>query len=160
MDVKIETATKRMLDRLYEIEQQSFHQEAFSKRMIGYLLEDYNSLSLVARVNDEVVAFAIGRLESEDDSRFGHIFTLETLPAFQRRGIAKKLLTRLETFFIKKGAGESRLEVREDNFAAITLYQKLGYQQVGRLEGYYGKAPGLYLKKKLQLKKQSFMPQC
>jgi len=43
------------------------------------------------------------------------------------------------------------LEVREDNVAAVNLYQKLGYKKVGRLENYYGNAHGLHLKKMLQL---------
>jgi ribosomal protein S18 acetylase RimI-like enzyme len=44
---------------------------------------------------------------------------------------------------------ECRLEVREDNAAALNLYQKLGYKKVGKLEKYYGEAHGLYLQKTL-----------
>jgi ribosomal protein S18 acetylase RimI-like enzyme len=153
MDVRIQTATPKLLDKLYDIEKLSFQHEAFSKREIGYLLRDYNSISLVARADGNIVAFAIGRMEQEGGTLFGHIFTLETLPSHRRIGIAKKLLNELETLFAERGAVESRLEVREDNAAAISLYEKLGYKRVGRLEGYYGKAPGLYLKKDLSPKK-------
>jgi ribosomal protein S18 acetylase RimI-like enzyme len=153
MDVKIVTATTKLLDKLYEIEKQSFQREAFSKRDIGYLLRDYNSISLAGQVEGEVVAFVIGRMEMEGGTLFGHIFTLETLPAHRRTGIAQKLLTELEALFAERGAMESRLEVREDNEAAISLYQKLGYKQVSLLEGYYGIAHGLYLKKDLTHKK-------
>jgi ribosomal protein S18 acetylase RimI-like enzyme len=149
MDARIETATVKLLDKLYEIEKQSFQHEAFSKREIGYLLKDYNSISLVARVKGDVVAFAIGRIEQEKGTLYGHIFTLETLPLHRRKGIAKKLLNNLETMFAERGAKESRLEVRENNVAAITLYQKFGYEQVCRLEGYYGNATGLHFKKEL-----------
>ena len=152
MAVKIGTATIKLLDRLYEIEKQSFQHEAFSKREIGYLLKDYNSVSLVARVNGDVVAFAIGRIEQEEGTLYGHIFTLETLPLHRRKGIAKKLLKELEAMFAERGARESRLEVRENNIAAVTLYQKFGYEQVGRLEGYYGNANGLHFKKELVTK--------
>jgi ribosomal protein S18 acetylase RimI-like enzyme len=155
MDVRIQTATAKLLDTLYEIEKQSFQHEAFSKREIDYLLRDYNSISLAALVNGDVVAFAIGRMEQEDGMLFGHIFTLETLSTHRRKGIAEKLLSELETLFVERGAVESRLEVREDNAAAISLYEKLGYKRVGRLEGYYGKAPGLYLKKDLSPKNPS-----
>lgn len=149
MAVKIATATIKLLDKLYEIEKQSFQHEAFSKREIGYLLKDYNSITLVARVNGDVVAFAIGRMEQEDGTLYGHIFTLETLPLHRRKGIAKKLLEELEGMFAERGAKESRLEVREDNVVAVTLYRKFGYRQVGRLEGYYGNATGLSFKKAL-----------
>jgi ribosomal protein S18 acetylase RimI-like enzyme len=59
------------------------------------------------------------------------------------------LLKELETFFKDEGAVESRLEVREDNVAAINLYLKLGYMPVVKLERYYKDAHGLYLKKNL-----------
>jgi ribosomal protein S18 acetylase RimI-like enzyme len=149
MDARIETATVKLLDKLYEIEKQSFQHEAFSKREIGYLLKDYNSISLAAKVNGVVVAFAIGRMEQEEGTLYGHIFTLETLSLFRRKGIAKKLLKELEAMFGERGARESRLEVRENNVAAIALYQKFGYKQTGRLEGYYENATGLIFKKEL-----------
>jgi len=44
---------------------------------------------------------------------------------------------------------ECRLEVRQDNAAAIGLYKRLGYEEIGLLEGYYGRKHGLYLKKNL-----------
>ncbi len=150
MDIIIESATLRLLDRLYEIEKQSFQEEAFSKQEISYLLTDYNAISLVARVNSEIVGFIIGRIEIARGALYGHIFTLETLPSHRREGVAEKLLRELEAAFKRKGAIESRLEVREDNVAAISLYQKLGYKSVGKLEKYYGNAHGLYFKKCLQ----------
>jgi ribosomal protein S18 acetylase RimI-like enzyme len=152
MDIKIETATISLLDKLYEIEKRSFQHEAFSKLEIGYLLKDYNSISLVARVEGEIAGFAIGRIEETNGILRGHIFTIETLPSHRRKGVAQKLLTELEMLFAERGVAESRLEVREDNVAAIRLYEKLGYEQVGRLERYYGKAHGLYLKKNLSPK--------
>lgn len=151
MDIKIESATLQLLDRLYEIEKQSFQKEAFSKQEIGYLLADYNAMSLIARVNSEIVGFIIGRIEITRGTLYGHIITLETLPSYRRRGVAEKLLRALEALFSRKGATESRLEVREDNIVAINLYQKLGYKSVAKLEGYYGTAHGLYLQKNLHL---------
>ena len=40
MGIEIETATIRNLDRLYEIEKQSFQKEAFTKQEIASLLTD------------------------------------------------------------------------------------------------------------------------
>ncbi len=151
MDIEIEFATLNMLDKLYEIEKQSFQREAFKRRQIAFLLTDYNAISLVAKVNGGIVAFAIGRLDVARETPYGHILTLETLPSHRRKGIAEKLLKQLETFFAEKGAVEIRLEVREDNVPAIALYTKLGYSRVGKLERYYGDAHGLYFKKQLRL---------
>jgi ribosomal-protein-alanine acetyltransferase len=149
MEIKIETATIKLLDKLCEIEKQSFQKEAFTKQQIGYLLTAYNSITFVARVNDEIVGFAIGSIDVNRGTPNGHVLTIEALPSYRRRGIAEKLLKELETFFKEKGAVESRLEVREDNVAAMSLYLKLGYKPVAKLERYYKDAHGLYLKKKL-----------
>jgi ribosomal protein S18 acetylase RimI-like enzyme len=137
------------LDKLYEIEKQSFQKEAFTKQQIAYLLTDYNAVSLMARANGEVIAFAIGRIDVVRGTRYGHILTIETLPSHRRKGVAQKLLTELEELFRQKGSVESRLEVREDNASAISLYLSLGYKRAGRLERYYGNAHGLFLKKQL-----------
>ena len=53
MEVKIETATIKLLDKLYELEEECFDQEAFSKRQIAYLLTDYNTIALVAKVDGD-----------------------------------------------------------------------------------------------------------
>ena len=149
MDIEIESITLKLLDKLYDIEKQSFQREAFTRRQIAYLLTDYNSISLVARVNGEIVAFAIGRIDVARGTPYGHVLTLETLPSHCRKGVGEKLLGQLEALFAEKGAVESRLEVRENNVVAIALYEKLGYRKVGKLEKYYGDAHGLYFKKNL-----------
>ncbi len=149
MRIEIETATIKLLDRLFEIEKHSFEKEAFTKTEIAYLLTDYNAIGLAARVNGEIVGFAIGRIYAAKGTSYGHILTIEALPSHRRKGVAERLLTDLEALFKEKGAKESRLEVREDNAAAISLYEKLGYKRAGKLERYYGDAHGLYLKKTL-----------
>jgi ribosomal-protein-alanine acetyltransferase len=150
MEIVIEDASVRFLDEFYSIEKQCFDHEAFSKRQIGYLLTDYNSVSLLARVNGEIAGFIIGRIDVERDSIVGHILTIDVARLCRRMGIATKLLTRVEEVFKDKGVKESRLEVREGNTAAFSLYKKLGYKQVAKLDHYYRDAHGLYLTKPLQ----------
>jgi ribosomal-protein-alanine acetyltransferase len=150
MAVKIEDTSIRLLGKLYEIEKQCFGQEAFTKQQLTYLLTAYNAIGLAARVNSEIAGFAIARVDIGRNTSFGHILTVDIAPAYRRKGIAQKLLQEIETIFREKGIKECRLEVREDNVAALTLYQKLGYKKVGKLEKYYGEAHGLYLQKALR----------
>lgn len=149
MEIHIETASIKLLDKLYEIEEQCFEQEAFTKRQISYLLTDYNSIPLVAKVDIIVAGFIIAQVEIENSTMFGHIITINVASPFRRRGIATKMLKEIEVILKQKGITECHLEVREDNSAALKLYHKAGYQRVGRLEKYYGKEHGLYLKKTL-----------
>jgi [ribosomal protein S18]-alanine N-acetyltransferase len=149
MEVKIETATIKLLDKLYEIEEECFDQVAFTKRQIAYLLTDYNTIALVAKANSDIAGFIIAQVEVEENTEFGHIITINVTPTCRRQGIAKKLLREIETLLKQKGITESHLEVREDNNTAIKLYLNSGYQKIGKLEKYYGKKHGLYLKKTL-----------
>lgn len=147
MEIKVEDASIKFLDKFYEIEKKCFQREAFTKQQIAYLLTDFNAIGLAARVSSEITGFAIARVDIGRNGVFGHILTVDTTPTYRRKGIAQKLLHEIETIFREKGIRECRLEVREDNVAALNLYQKLGYKKLCKLEKYYGKAHGFYLQK-------------
>lgn len=149
MGFTIESASIRHLDRLYTIEKECFDKEAFTKQQIASLLSDYNSISLIAKINSEIVGFIIGMVYYERNTPVGHILTIDVALTYRKRGIAQKLLQEIEKIFREKGLRAVHLEVREDNIAALRLYQKLGYKKIAKLENYYGNAHGIYLKKDL-----------
>ena len=69
----------------------------------------------------------------------GCITKIAVLPAFRRQKIAARLL---QVFFDFAKAHELRfitLEVRASNDAAIALYQKFGFAEVGCRKNYYEK---------------------
>jgi ribosomal-protein-alanine acetyltransferase len=147
MTVTVEDASVKYLDRLFEIETQCFDEEAFTKRQIAQLLTDYNSIGLIAREDSEIVGFIVGMIYLDRKSVNGHILTIDVSPSHRREGIGRTLLKELESIFAKNGVQASLLEVREDNVAAISLYRRVGYKEIGRLKNYYGNAHGIYLKK-------------
>lgn len=147
--ITIEDASIRMLDDFYKIEQQCFREEAFSKQQISYLLLDYNTVNLVARIGGELAGFIIARIDLVRNHSFGHIMTIDVAPSCRRMGVGQRLMEETEVIFKQKGAEEIRLEVREGNVAAIALYEKLGYKRISRLANYYGEAHGFALRKVL-----------
>jgi ribosomal-protein-alanine acetyltransferase len=149
MQLMIETAQIWHLDRLYEVEKECFGTEAFTKQQIAGLLADYNSISLVAKENNNVVGFIMGSLRFEGNVLTGHILTVDVSPGCRKRGVGARLLRKMESLFREKGVKVCRLEVREDNVAALSLYRKLGYRKVTMLKNYYGEAHGIYLRKAL-----------
>ncbi len=149
MEITIEYATSGLLDELYEIERQCFKLEAFSKAYLRALLSAYNSVGLVAKVNHQLAGFIIGVIEMDQNTPVGHILTIDVAPTFQRRGIAQKLLQVIEDIFRAQAITTCHLEVREDNTAALKLYEKSGYSKVAKLENYYPSGHGLYLRKNL-----------
>jgi ribosomal-protein-alanine N-acetyltransferase len=150
MIVTIEDASVKHLDRLFEIEKECFEEEAFTKQQIAQLLTDYNSVSLIAEKGCKIMGFIIGIVYVDRTALNGHVLTIDVSIEHRRKGIGQMLLLELEKIFEGKGVLVSHLEVREDNVAALGLYQKLGYKKIGKLEGYYGDASGIYLKKTLR----------
>jgi ribosomal-protein-alanine N-acetyltransferase len=149
MTAIIEDALTRHLDRLCEIETECFRAEAFTREQILQLLKEYNCVNLVAKVGGIIAGFVIGMMYVDRKALYAHILTIDVSPAYRRRGMGQILLEEIERIFREKGVKASHLEVREDNVAAINLYRKLGYENVGKLRNYYGNANGIYFKKVL-----------
>jgi len=66
-----------------------------------------------------------------------HISTLAVHPSFRGLGIGRTLLEASLEEMARRGAEIATLEVRVSNATAISLYQKLGFELVGRRAGYY-----------------------
>ena len=65
------------------------------------------------------------------------LLTIATTPAMRRQGCARATLLAGEARAKHSGAETIFLEVAEDNDAAIALYKRSGYHQIGRRPGYY-----------------------
>lgn len=58
-------------------------------------------------------------------------------PKFRQQGIASHLLATVDQFLITSSVKECFLELRATNSAALTLYQKNGFQRTGQRKNYY-----------------------
>lgn len=56
---------------------------------------------------------------------------------YRRRGVAYRLMQDVIGYCRDNGYSAIHLEVRESNFAAISLYEKAGFKRVGFREKYY-----------------------
>ncbi|WP_462409881.1 GNAT family N-acetyltransferase [Neobacillus sp. Marseille-QA0830] len=77
------------------------------------------------------------------------IHRLAVDPDFQGRGLGKQLLQFAEQQAIDKGCTCIRLEVYSANPAAVSLYQKAGYQERGEVTFPFRKEPYLCFEKSL-----------
>jgi len=66
-----------------------------------------------------------------------HISTIAVHPDFRRQGVGERLLRTALEKAKQFGAEMATLEVRASNFGAIELYQRYGFEIVGRRRGYY-----------------------
>ena len=67
---------------------------------------------------------------------------------YRRQGIATLLLNHILTICQEKGIKTIHLEVNEENFSAISLYQKIGFTECGRRKQYYDNQYDAILMKK------------
>ena len=74
-------------------------------------------------------------------------------PDHRRRGIAADLIEQLIRQLKNRGSCSLTLEVRASNDGAIALYDKLGFQPVGRRPNYYRnpKEDALILRKEWEI---------
>lgn len=87
-----------------------------------------------ARVGELLVGYAgISRLGRTPPYEY-EVHTIGVDPAYQGRGIGRRLLDELLTF---SHGGAVYLEVRTDNEAAIGLYESVGFEQIGLRKRYY-----------------------
>ncbi|MEM6932202.1 MAG: GNAT family N-acetyltransferase [Pseudomonadota bacterium] len=70
------------------------------------------------------------------------ILNLGVVPPARRKGLATRLLAKAEHEAAQLGVRKLFLEVAYDNEAALTLYDRNGFEQVGRRKGYYLRPDG------------------
>ena len=124
------------LDVLCEIEQRCFPGEiAYTRKQIKHLALIGNTVCLVDDPGEGVRGFVVATFR--DGTKVAGIETIDVHPKHRGKGVGKALLTAAEREMKRKGARKARLEVSEGNRVAKTLYQKVGYVPVERVENYY-----------------------
>ena len=66
-----------------------------------------------------------------------HITNLAVHQEWRRRGVARRLLGAALAEGVARGVNLAFLEVRPSNTRALALYESLGFQVIGRRNGYY-----------------------
>ena len=127
------------LEELEKIERECFVSEAFSREQIVSILQNLDSISLVAEIKGETVGFILGLLKVYHGKKAGHVHTLDVIKKARRKGIGQSLLEKFEEFALQKGAELCYLEVRADNTPALKLYHSMGYGKKDTLPSFYGK---------------------
>lgn len=127
--------TEEDLSSVLEIERISFPNPWHEMTFMG---EIYNRpisfpFVIVNRFRDKIAGYIIfWRIEDEVQ-----INTIAVHPDFRRLGIAEAVLKQVLYQLGKEGAKFVTLEVRPSNFAARSLYRKLGFEFLGIRKNYY-----------------------
>lgn len=121
--------------------------DPWSQKSVASELENPLALWLVAMDGERLV----GYVGSQTVLGEADMMNVAVDPEYRRQGVAGALVTALAQRLAQQGNVSLMLEVRASNVPAMALYQKLGFEQVGRRKDYYRnpKEDALILKKLL-----------
>lgn len=118
------------------IEQNSFT-DPWSRETLEEALELFPSTNFIADSKGKVAGFIICGVENTGEEIYGHICSLAVAPHHRGSGMGSALVQRAEYQVMLTGATAMQLEVRVSNTKAQKFYQKLGYEPVFQIAGYY-----------------------
>jgi ribosomal-protein-alanine N-acetyltransferase len=114
--------------------QESFHHGPGAPERLTLVAEETTHTAQgPASATGTVVGFLVARHVASE----WELENIAVARAFQRQGVAKRLLSALVDQARQAGSESVYLEVRESNTAARNLYEKAGFAQTGRRKSYY-----------------------
>ena len=144
-DVTIRGAEQSDLGSIVDIERDAFDQPwpytAFERFLDepGFLVavERGDTRGRAAAEPDAVVGYVVGDVTPNFGRDIGHVKDLAVADAARRRGIGRSLLVPSRGTLAGAGAEVVKLEVRESNDPARTLYRDVGFDVARRVPRYY-----------------------
>ncbi len=121
------------LNELVSLENQCFDSDRISSRSFRYFLKKGQAQIWVCGA--PINAYAL--LLFHRGTSLARIYSIAVSPEARGRGLAKALLEQLEGAAVEHGTLFIRLEVKANNYAAIKLYEQLGYKPIRHLAHYY-----------------------
>ncbi len=88
---------------------------------------------MVAELDDVLTGYAV-MMPVVDEA---HLLTIGIATEHQRKGLGEEVLGRMMAMAHDSGINRIILEVRPSNTAALALYRKCGFRQIGLRRGYY-----------------------
>ncbi|WP_295800233.1 GNAT family N-acetyltransferase/peptidase C39 family protein [uncultured Microbulbifer sp.] len=152
--LRLRAAGETDISALSALEQASFRGDRLSPRRLRHWVRADNRVFLVAERDGLLLGYALVLLRR--GTRLARLYSLAVSPAGRGQGIGQALLTAAEDASSRSGRLYMRLEVAEQNSAAIALYQKLGYRTFGSYANYYEDAgAALRMQKRIRYRPQN-----
>lgn len=101
---------------------------------IEELILDKASEVMVAHYNDKIVGCGYAQIRQakpyEKHESFAHLGFMFVSPEFRGNGINNLLLNDLKKWILSQGITEVRLQVYDENEAAVRAYEKAGFKKI------------------------------
>lgn len=131
----IELAGRELLTGLCALEQRCFPSDPWPEPVMSSFMAGERNMILAAMDGGTLAGYLCFSHVMDE----GNIDNIATAPEYRRRGLAGEMLDELLGRCRALGLRYINLEVRESNAPARKLYEKRGFETVGRRRGYYEK---------------------
>ncbi len=132
-DIELTKMRRRHVRRVLAIEARVYPRPWSASLFLSELAQKSSRTYLVARHEGEVIGYA-GMMFTGLEA---HITNIAVDPDFHGRKVGSRLMLRLVTEAIARGAKTLSLEVRVSNVPAQSMYGKFGFSVAGVRKGYY-----------------------
>ena len=133
MEFTIRDAESALIPQIEALEKRCFSLPWTQEQLRGQLRDAQHEF-LVALGPDGGLLGYVGMLHVLDE---GYISNVAVEPDCRRAGVGEALIDALEARCVQHGLSFATLEVREGNLPARALYEKHGFENVGRRKAYY-----------------------
>lgn len=123
------------LAQLIALESASFSSDKLNRRRFQFWIKATHSVFLVVCTGEQLLAY--GLVIMRKGTRLARLYSIAVSDQTRGMGIGKKLLLALEEQTLQMGKLFMRLEVAQNNTAALALYKSLGYRIFGSYSKYY-----------------------
>ena len=120
------------LDACMELDQLAL-QRIWSKQQWREELSDSRRLCFGMIENSKLLAIACGWLVIDEI----HITVVAVHPEYRRKGLGKRIFSKLLEEAKSRRCSRATLEVSVENFAARSLYKRCGFKGAGQRSNYY-----------------------
>ena len=135
MDINIRQAKIYDVPAISRIERDSFSEPWSAAEITKDVTAGGNVYVAAAVCGEELAGYAEIRMIAGE----AQIYNIAVAPEFRREGIGEALLRHMIDKAEEEKCYVVNLEVMDGNEAAMELYNKLGFREVGRRKGYYAK---------------------
>jgi ribosomal-protein-alanine N-acetyltransferase len=137
-------------------------QISYSRAELYYFVRHPRSTTIVAEIDpafaqkqnykQRIAGFCVTDWKMDRGRKLGHYITIDVAPELRRLGIGRTLMESAEAKFVELACIAITLEVAVDNHGAQTFYERMGYEQTGRIRCYYAdKTDALVMRKPLSM---------
>jgi len=131
--IEVRPAARADLLEIHRIEKRSFHQPWPYQAFEGFLSEP----GFLVAFDGSVVGYVVADTVPNHGRPIGHVKDLAVHPDRRGEGIGTRLLERALGVLATRGVGHVKLEVRESNDRARSLYRRAGFEHDHTVPRYY-----------------------